>query len=264
MSIKKYLSLYWTFFRTSLMADLEYRLNIVTQVITDLFWYAAQASVFEVIFTHAPNISGWTLPAARVFMAMMFFVDALWMILFQENFGRLSTKIRRGELDLLLVKPVNSMFMVTFMKQNTAYLVNLVFTGAYLVWTVSLLPTPVSGFRFLFLLSAIPSALMICYAFRMFFSVWSVIFANAESLNYVWYQLYKLGMRPDAMYPKWLRYLVLSFLPVAFIASVPTRLILEPPNWVLACGGPAIGLFLIWLCARVWNYALTYYSSASS
>ncbi|MEK7355123.1 MAG: hypothetical protein AAB250_01645, partial [Bdellovibrionota bacterium] len=65
--IRKYAGLLLSFFKASAMADLEYRLNIVMKVFTDVIWYVAQLSVFEVLFKHTDSISGWTLESMRVF-----------------------------------------------------------------------------------------------------------------------------------------------------------------------------------------------------
>jgi ABC-2 type transport system permease protein len=263
--LRKYFGLYLGFFRASLMADLEFRLNIVTKVVTDLLWYIAQASVFEVLFRHAPQISGWDLPSARVFMAVLFLTDAFWMVLFAENFDRLSWKVRRGELDLLLVKPISSQFMVTMQKQNTSYVFNILLTFSYLIWTLTQISQPmVWGKLGLLLTVGIPVSVIITYSFRLMFATLAVVFTNAESVNYVWYQLYRLGMRPDPFYPRWLRYLVLTLLPVGFIASVPARILLYDIDWWILLGGPVVAGISYFVGTRLWQRSLQHYSSASS
>lgn len=262
-TLKKYLHLFLSFFRLSLMADLEYRLNIVIKVIGDICWYIAQLSLFEVLYLHTQSIHGWTLSHVRVFMGVLFLVDALWMTIFSENFDRLSWKIRRGELDLLLAKPINSQFMITLQKQNTSYVVNVMLTLAYIIWGVSQLPFTVSVFQWFLLIMAVPCGLAVLYSMRLFFALMSVIFTNAESMNYVFYQIYRLGMRPDALYPKWLRLLILTFLPVGFVASVPARLLLNGPLLPLALFPPLLAVTLIYLSHRFWKYALSFYTSTS-
>ncbi|MGE0762685.1 MAG: ABC transporter permease [Bdellovibrionales bacterium] len=262
--MKKYFQLYKSFFKASMMSDLEYRLNIITKVFTDILWYAAQASVFEVLFRHAPNIAGWDLQSARVFMAVLFLADALWMVFFHENFERLSWKVRRGELDLVLAKPVDSQFLLTVQKQNTSYVINSVLTFVYLLWTLSQTADPQWWRIVLLLVVGLPSGLAISYSFRLMFATLSVVYTNAESVNYVWYQIYRLGMRPDTFYPKWLRLLVLTLLPVGFVASVPTRILLENLDVWLLVGGPLAAAFTLSLARWCWAHSLVHYSSASS
>lgn len=263
--MSKYLNLYFTFFKTSVMADLEYRLNVVTRVFTDIIWYAAQASVFEVLFHHVPRISSWELPQARVFMAVLFLMDAIWMIMFQENFDRMSFKVRRGEMDLVLAKPVDAQFMMTMQKQNTPYVINIFITLAYLVWTTKGLPNPVEWWRFGLLLAiGAPVSLAIMYGFRLMFACLTIIYTNADGMTYVWYQIYRLGMRPDPLYPPWLRYLVLSLLPVGFIASVPAQILIGITSWWLIAAGVGLAIAVLTISRIIWKKSLVNYASASS
>jgi len=264
MKLRRYLHIFIGFFRASAMADLEYRLNLVVKIVTDIIWYAAQIALFEVLFSHARSISGWTIDSTRVFMGVLFLGDSLYMLFLSENLDRLTEKVRRGDLDLLLVKPVNSQFMLSFQKMSPAYIGNFLMAFSWLIWSLGRLPEPVAWSRLLILFIAVPGSLAITYSMRFFFSATALIFVRAENINYIWYQLYRLGTRPDTIYPQWLRYMVLSFLPVAFIGSVPARLILNTPDLGLTLATVAIPLAAVYLTTRYWRYTLKFYSSASS
>jgi ABC-2 type transport system permease protein len=261
---RTYILLLGSFFRASAISDLEYRLNITVKIITDIFWYAAQLSVFEVLFRHTNSISGWTIDSTRVFMGLLFVVDACWMMLFSENLDRFSEKVRKGDLDLLLTKPVNSQFMMSFQRFNTAYIGNIIIASSWLIYALSRLPGEVSWVRLGLLVITVPCSLAITYSLRFLFSVQALIFTRAENINYVWYQIYRLGTRPDALYPAWLRYTILTILPVGFLASVPARLILNKPNWYLLAAAVGLALVCVYLSTRFWRFALRFYSSASS
>lgn len=263
-SAAKHLSLLRALFSASAIADLEYRANVALKVATDVVWYVAQLSVFEVLFKHAPRVSGWTAESTRVFMGALFVVDALYMLFFSQNLDRLSDKVRKGELDLLLAKPVNSQFMLSFQRVSVAYLINLAIATGWLAFAIEGLPEKPSVDRYAFLLVGIACGLAITYSLRFFFSATAMIFDRAENVNYVWYQLYRLGTRPDGVYPPWLRFAVLSLVPVGFIASVPSRMILESPNFALLGGAIALAIALLWFSAKYWSFGLRRYSSASS
>jgi len=51
-NIKKYFQLYIAMFKASFIADLEYRANFFTRIMTDILWYIAQVMTFEVIYQH--------------------------------------------------------------------------------------------------------------------------------------------------------------------------------------------------------------------
>jgi ABC-2 type transport system permease protein len=260
----KYLHVAWALLRASAMADLEYRANILVKILTDVIWYAAMLSTFEVLFRHTQNISGWTLESTRVFMGILFLTDGIWMILFSENLDRFSEKVRRGDLDLYLTKPVNAQFMLSIHKWMVAYFGNLVIVCAWLAWALAQLPGGVPWQRLPLLLILVPCGVLIMYSVRFVFSASAIIFTRADALNYIWYQVYRLGTRPDALYPPVARIALLTILPVGFVASVPARVVAQGQDyWLVGAAVFGAGLGL-WLSSRFWRFALSRYTSASS
>lgn len=268
--MKRYFFILVAFFKASAVAELEYRLNLVIKVVNDFIWYGAQLALFEVLFTHTKSISGWTIDSTRVFMGVLFASDAIYMLFLSENLDHLTEKVRRGDLDLLLVKPINSQFMLSCQKLSPVYFVNFILSLCWLTWALGSLPNPVAWPRLLFLVVSIPCSVTICYSIRFFFSATSIIFVRAENISYIWYQLFRLGTRPDSIYPSWLRYSVLSLLPVGFIASVPSRVILSTtpfPDFEslgLILAGVVVASTCLFLTTRYWRYTLKFYASASS
>lgn len=259
----KYLKLYIAFFRASLTADLEYRANFATRIITDIFWYLAQIVAFEVLYQHTDKIGSWNVEQTRVFLGVLFVVDALYMIFISENLDRFSEKIRKGELDLLLAKPVNSQFMVSLQRANTAIIGNLLMGTSWLFWSLAHLPD-FSWIRLLWLTFLIPCGLIVTYSCRFFFSATAVVFTKSENLQFMWYQIYKLGMRPDSIYVPWIRVVLMTVFPVAMVASVPARALVDDPQPALFAWSLAVSGILLWLSNRFWRHCLKFYSSASS
>lgn len=261
--IKKYLSLYAAMFRASFIADLEYRVNFLTRIVTDIFWYIAQITTFEVLFHHTQYIGAWNLEQMRVFLGVVFVVDALYMIILSENLDQFSEKVRKGDLDLLLAKPANSQFMISLQKASTPAIGNLGIAVAWFIYSMVQLP----GFewiRLFWLILLVPCGLIALYAMRFSMAATAVIFARSENLQFIWYQIYRLGMRPDSIYVPWMKWLLLTALPVGVIASVPARALLEPPRYELFVWVVVLSGILIYLTNKFWKFALRSYSSASS
>ncbi len=246
------------------MADLEYRLNFVVRIFGEFVWYAAQLSVFEVLYTHTETLNGWDINAVRVFMGTLFFVDGLYMILFVENMDNLSSLIRKGDLDLYLVKPINSQFMVSCRKVASVHFINLALVLGYLIWALSRLNHPVSltqGFAFAIMCVC---GVAIFYCLRLLFGMLALILHEAGNIQFVWYNLYRLGTRPDILYPRYLQLFVMTAIPVAFIASVPSKILVEGLQWSLVAQSVAVATFFFVLTAFLWRRALRNYASASS
>jgi ABC-2 type transport system permease protein len=118
--------------------------------------------------------------------------------------------------------------------------------------------------RTLWLLAMVPCGALIFYSLRFFFSATAVIFTRAENMQYLWYHLYKLGMRPDSIYVPWLKIILLTAIPVALIASVPARMVLGSAGPLMALWVALVAGILLVLSSLFWNYSLRHYASASS
>ena len=261
--MNKYFRLYLAFFRTGFIADMEYRANFIFRVLTDTIWYVAQITGFEVIFTHTNNIAGWDSQKTRVFLGLLFIVDAIYMITLSDNLDRLSDRVRKGDLDLLLLKPINSQFFISLQRVSTSLISNLIMATSYFCYCLYHLPD-LSLIRLLWLLLLIPCGIICLYSFRFIFAATSIIFTKADNMQFLWHQVYRLGMRPDQIYSRWIRLMILSVVPVAMVASVPARFIVGPPDLTLAAWTVAWSCFCLWCSHKFWNLSLRYYSSASS
>jgi ABC-2 type transport system permease protein len=262
-NLKKYFLLYGAMFKASFIADLEYRANFFTRIMTDILWYIAQIMTFEVIYQHTDTIGDWNKYQMRVFLGLLFVIDAIYMIIIHENLDNISEKVRKGDLDLLLAKPVDSQFMLTLQKANTALFGNLILALAWLFYALNGL-ADFSYYRLLWLVILIPCSLMVIYSIRFMFSATAVIFTRSENLQFLWWQIYKLGMRPDSMYNPYMKLFVLTALPVGVIISIPARALLNPPELNYLLWPLILAPLLVYGTHRFWNYALKFYSSASS
>ncbi len=250
-------------FKASFIADLEYRANFFTRILTDVFWYVAQVVTFEILYQHTDHIGDWNLKQMRVFLGLLFIIDAFYMIIIHENLENLPEKVRKGDLDLLLAKPVNSQFMITLQKANTAIIGNLVLGTSWLIFSLHGLDD-FSYIRLLWLLLLAPCSLIVIYSMRFVFSASAVIFTRSENLQFLWWQVYRLGMRPDSMYNPIMKWILLTVVPVGVIVSIPARALLNPPNYFYLIWPVILSPILIYLTHRFWKFALTFYSSASS
>lgn len=246
------------------MADIEYRLNFVVKIGGEFFWYLAQLSVFEVLFLHTKTLKGWDVSSMRVFMGTLFLVDVFYMIFCYENMEYLSSLVRKGDLDLYLVKPISSQFMVSFRKISVPYILNLFLILGYLTWAISHLAVPVTVIQVLTYGVMVLSGFCMLYSLRFMFGMIVVLFQDASNVQFVWHQLFRLATRPDILYPKYLRFVLLTLLPVGFFASVPSRILVEGVSAKFLLVGPIMAAALLFISSRAWIRVLKSYSSASS
>ena len=117
-----YGSVYWTFFKNSLLREMSFRGNFVITLITRAFWFVAQLALFEIIYGQVATINDWTREQYYAFMATGMLINAIVETFFMPNCANFSELIRTGNLDFALLKPIDTQFLISFEKINIAML----------------------------------------------------------------------------------------------------------------------------------------------
>lgn len=266
-TVQKYYILYKSFFRASFVADLEFRFNFFVLICAEFVWYSTQLILYEVLYRHTPNLAGWNLHQIRVFVFLTLFIDSIYMILWDPNFVKFADDLRKGNLDLLLTKPVNEIFMLTSQKISISHVPCFFITAAGLVWALTQLPQ-FNWWNLLWLIVMVPSGLSVIFCGRFALNATTILFQRADFLQYIWFSLFRFGLRPDGIYSSlmngFLRYVLIFIIPFAMMASIPARFLLEPIQPVYLIWGLIMPVLLITLTKKYWKYCIRNYSSASS
>ncbi len=259
---------YWRIFKmlikTSFISELEFRANIALKIFNDFVWYAVQISVFEVLYLHTSQISGWGLGKIRVFLGCLFLADTINMTLYHENMEQLSDRVRKGELDLVLAKPVNSQFMLSLYRLHPSYILNFVFCFGWLLFSIHSEIGSISLVVIVKIIIMVLCSNAIMYSMRFMVSSLAVVMGRAENLAQIWYSLFRMSLRPDFVYPPWLRYTLLFFIPLGFIASVPAHVVLGVRSSLWLLGGIGLAVCFLTMSHLMWRRVMRNYTSASS
>lgn len=259
-----YFSIVKTLIKTSFIAELEFRANIAMKLVNDFIWYFIQISVFEVLYLHTTSISGWSLSKMRVFLGCLFLSDTINMMFYHENLEQLSERVRKGELDLILAKPVSAQFLLSFYRLHPSYFVNFIFCLSWLLYNIYNETHAISILTIVQIFILVFCSNIIMYSLRFIVSATAIAVGRAENLVQIWYAFFRMTLRPDFVYPTWLRYIILFVIPLGFVASVPAHVVLGVRSFywlLLAMGLAAIFLFL---SSLYWKWIIRKYSSVSS
>jgi ABC-2 type transport system permease protein len=258
-SLKKMLTLEWGLFKLSAIADLQVPFNLGLQFINDILWYAMQIILFEALYLHVNDLGGWGIAEMRVFLGILFLVDAFQMILFAYNFDVFSEKIVHRDLDLLLLRPVSSQQLMTSQRLQCGFILNALFAVSWLIWSLSLLPGGFPWLRSLLIIIVVPAALSIFYSTRLIFSTIALLITRAEHFHDLYFTFFKMGQRPDKLYGPGIRYLILLVIPVGMIASFPTRVLVDPADSFALPSLIMASAMCFFVANRFWHWAVKRY-----
>jgi len=255
-------AIYQEFVKNCFSEAMSYRLHFVLLILMDLLFYASVMGTVEFLFQHLDTIGPWGRTEFMFFMAFMLAVQHLHMTFVSENFWNFSYDIRMGQLDYILLKPANSLFIVFFRTVRPATLLNGLFPWAYLAyfgqkiglgwWQWLALPVLV------LLGLALMTAIEILLSMSMFYTVESM------GVNFLRMQLQQVSRWPDVVYQGPARYLFGLGIPVLLIGSAPVHFLLDPHQWPRIVAMLTALLTCCLLIRVLWKRGLRAYESASS
>lgn len=261
-AIKHYLSVYKRFIATSFAEAASFRLNFILLIVMDIVFYISALATVSFIYDHVSMIGPWNKSQLMFFVSFMLAVDHLHMVFLSESFWMLSTDIRTGNLDYILLKPVHSIFIVFFRYFRASSTLNVFITWATLIHfgiqaNLSLLSWVALPFLVVmaFLLLAI---LEIIISTSMFW------LTEGLGINFLRMQLQQLSRWPDYIYQRTVKKVFTIAFPILIIGSAPVRFLYDNKvyeNLIILLVAIILSFFVL---LKVWKVALDRYDSASS
>ncbi len=262
--MSRYVRLYLHFLRFSFSRAMAFRVDFLFRVVMDILYYVVNLAFFAVIYRHTSLLGGWTLDETLVFVCAFLWADAFYMTVFSTNFWWLPIAINRGDLDYHLMRPVSSLFILTLREFAANSFLNLLIATGLVWWSLARYPGTLDPVRILvFLILLLVGSLMFALL-RVIFIIPIFWMHNGRGLDEVTWSLSNLAHRPHQIYHPVVRAILLSVLPLAFIASVPAHALLQglTVGGALHVVGVFVGLFVTALL--LWRRGLRAYASASS
>lgn len=263
MSLAKYARVYGVQLKNNWVREAVYRTNFLTSVATDIIWMAVELSLFTVIYANVSTVAGWTREQVFFFLGVFFAADSLFTTFFQRNFWMFSDLVNRGELDILLTKPVHPLFLALSRWINLTAIFNL-FLGLGIAIRYAGPAGFEGGWRWLLLGVWLVIGVLTALLLRFAFSIWAFWTERSWAFSRMYYQFFAFATKPDTLYPKAIRYTILTVLPFGFIGSVPARALLhglEPGEYVLIA---VVLSSFFFVNSLLWRAGLRRYQSASS
>src|SRR5512139_1641786 len=111
--IRKHLVIYGLFVKNSLMAQMEYRFNFIGNLSMEAGYLLVKLSYVIVVYRSGAKINGLSPDEILLFIGTFVTLTGVYAGMFMINNFGLRGKIKDGDLDLLLTKPVSLQFMAT-------------------------------------------------------------------------------------------------------------------------------------------------------
>ena len=260
-----YAGLWFLLLKNALIRDFDYKLTFICRALVEVIWISTQFVFFTAIFNQIGALSGWTYWEIVFFCGSMFLVDGVYMMVLYDNMAAFGRLMRMGLFDFYLLRPVSSLFLGAFRSVNTVPVVNIAIglaTCAYPILKGHIALSAGSFLLWAIYLSLGSWMVIMLGVFLISFGFW---ITQTQPLTWLFFELYRMSLRPDDLYTKWMRRILLSAFPAALFISVPVRLALgKETNAIWYAVPPVAAMVLTLMALGVWNKGVKKYEGAMS
>lgn len=261
-------ALYLRFWRISLLAMLQYRVNLIVWTVFGVAYHVAGVGLLWAMLLRFRAIGGWNFGDLLFLYALWALGHGVYAALFGKV-GHVARHVRDGQFDRFLVRPLNPLLQVMTVPggitiDDLVIAVPLFVVAqrvAAVAWTPGLallLPGAVLG------AALIEGAILLAIATASF---WLVridavrLLVETVELEFIRY--------PLSIFPRAAQVVFTWLLPLAFVAYLPAQVFLQRSPAGIAVGTlgyftPAVGGAAFALAYALWSYGVDHYQSTGS
>lgn len=262
--MRRYCRVLGHLFRISQAGTLEYRVDFWLTWLGDIFAAVFTVVLFSVIYGRTGSIAGWSKAEVFLIIAGANYLEAFIYFLYVEGIRSIPRLLPLGDLDTRLTKPVDFQFFMTFANIYPASLGPIVPGILLTIVGVASLSVDNLGLKLLIFGLLLAVGLAIHYSMNIFFVSYSFVVTRIRDLQWLDGGLRDLGAKPIDIYPKYLKYLFFTIVPIVFFANVPAEVFRPAFSYWWVLYAVAFGAFSLWASRKFFYFCLTKYNSASS
>jgi ABC-2 type transport system permease protein len=264
----RYLRLLGTLARYTLNRELAFRGNFLVKVSVEVLWLAILLAFYATVFARTKAVAGWPEPHYMFFVGCFFAMNGLIEMLFLENCNEFAELVRTGDLDFLLLKPIDEQFLITCRRFDWGTAPNLVMGAGVMGMALHRMGWHFDPVRMLTFLITFGCGTAIAYCFMLFLTSLSVWLVRNQSLMEMWWLFSSLARYPKEIFAgTWAEPIGVFFtfvLPILVVVNVPANAMVRALDPRMVGFTLAATAVLVWTSRRFFQHALRSYRSASS
>ncbi|MGI5268570.1 ABC transporter permease [Nonomuraea sp. CA-218870] len=255
------LRLYVLLQRASARGALQYRLNTAIGVLSGAIWQGTGFAFIWVVMHTFPSLAGWGLAEIAFLYGMRLTAHALAMIPMMSVHD-IHWVVRNGEFDRFLLRPLNPLVQLMGNRMGLAQFGDLLVGVALLAVASQDAQVGWSPGLVAFCALAIVGGALIEAAFLLALCSLSLRMIDTFALRVFLDDVFsKFGSYPMKIFGGVTERLLTYVLPVAFVAYIPSSVVLGKLDTPWALAAPLLGVVLLWPACLIWRRQLTHYQS---
>jgi ABC-2 type transport system permease protein len=263
-AVTRHARLWRACFTLALVRETQFRVNFLSTIVIGLVQIAIGLIPILLLYSYTSEVRGWSQADVIVLLGLHGVMSGLIGMFVIRNMWAMTDYVTKGELDLLLIRPVNAQFHVATRwirpDQSFNVIAGLVVAGVGLA----------RG-------DASPDAVDFVQALVVFLAGFVLITCAWSALSYLAFWTHAIGTvimffqdvmqagrYPVGFFPVVVRAILTALVPLAFATTFPAQAMTDGISWWLVAGSVLFAAAAVTLLRFFWTHAVRRYSSASS
>jgi len=247
-----------------LVREMQFRANFLIRVAHEALWLGMQWVFVEVLYGQTRSIGGWDKWQMIALLGVNWVIHQAFEGLFFDNCMRLIDLIRKGDLDFVLVKPMNPQFLVSFRYSDYASFLNALAGVGIVVFAMGRMESHMGWVGVAWFALFALNGVLILYAMLFTLACLTFWIGRANNLFEFYWQLGQFSRYPAEIYRWPLRLALWTVLPMLVVTNLPAAALFRPLSPLFALYGLGLGAVLVAWTVFFFRKGLQRYRSASS
>lgn len=262
--MKRQLHFILTLLKMKMTHLMVFRLSFFGVFFVDGSMFALQLLMFSVIYSQVDSIGGFSYGEMILFTGTFSLLNAINMVIYFFGVISIPYKIKSGDLDHYLTKPVNPLLRLTFESVDFGSIPLIIFSILIIIYGAGIMEIMITPFKIIGYVLFIIIMVVLYYDVMLVLRTIPFFVISAISIDRL-EELLVLNMKlPGVLFKGIFKVLFYFILPYGIMATVPVQFI----TGMLTLGGFIYAvlfvLFFTIFTFKFWRFGLRHYKSASS
>ena len=250
-------------FKVSVLSEMAHKIHFFVRFLSDALYFAVYFIFYTVIFSYVPNINGWGKYHVLLLMGTFHIVISLFLTFFFPNLVEIPNLVKSGGLDGILVKPIDSQFLLSTHIVDIGSFVNVLLGISIIIISVSKLGIKIGIEEIMLFVLYTLIGVFIMYN-MLFIMLCSVFWIEDSSWGIGFFMSFNsFGDKPISMYKNIMYRFLIFIFPIGLVANIPANIILNEDNQSMEIWMVMIALVLYMISKYVWKAGIKLYEGAS-
>ncbi len=262
--MKKLIRIYVKLLHLNLLSLVLYRAHFFSSLLASVGWGVFSLYSVVLLTSKTQSVFGWQRDELLFLNGLYGIIVGTFHVIFSRNFERISSVIHLGHLDQVLLKPVDSQFLLSFWLFGYATISRVIIAVVYTAVIANALHLQIRFDQFIGFLLLMVVSLTTLYSLWFLLITSTMWFTKLSNLIELMFTLTGSARYPQEILRQLSEYVFIFFLPLTLIITIPAKVYLQKVQSIDIVWLILFSFILFIVSRKFWKFALRFYTSASS